>query len=197
MSHLSFDRPTLRPVLGILVIAGVVLLALLPNTGAIPASSTCSYGSCPSTAPATPISWYILLAVLIIVAVALGVLLLLRRRNPPTAAASVEPWSGPTAGAATGGATAGATDGATLPTDGGPAAAYIESDSDVAQPHPEVADAAAGAAAGGAAEGGGDIDSLMQELDKISGEILQRGKPKTPPANSEGSSDDGGEGSGQ
>jgi hypothetical protein len=34
----------------------------------------------------------------------------------------------------------------------------------------------------------------MQELDKISGEILQRGKPKTPPADS---ADEGNEGSGQ
>ena len=188
MSHVSYARPKLRPVLGLLVIAGVTLLAFLPNTGAIPASSSCTYGSCSSTAPATPTSWFILLGALIIVAAALGVLLFMRRRRPPTASGSVEPWSGPTAGAAAAGPAAGAT----MPTDGGPSADYIETDSDVAAPHPEVSEPTEGGA-----EGGGDIDSLMQELDKISGEILQRGKPKTPPANSEGSSEDGGEGQGQ
>jgi hypothetical protein len=185
MSHVTLDRSTVTSVVGLLVIAGVVLLALVPNTGAISASGTCTYGSCPATTPTTPLSWYILLAVLVVVALALGIVLLMRRRRPPTSPSSVEPWSGPTVAAA--GAPAAAE--GSMPTDGGPTADYIETDSDVAQPHPEVPPgAAAGAAAAGAAEGGGDIDSLMQELDKISGEILQRGKPKTPPA-------DGGEGS--
>jgi hypothetical protein len=187
-----------------LVIAGVVLLALVPNSGAIPASSACTYGSCPASTPSTPISWYILLGALIIVAAALAILLLMRRRRSSTPPGSVEPWSGPTEGAAiAGGAAAG---GATMPTDaglsppvaGGAAPAYLETDSDVAQPLPEVPEGAAGGAAGAAAaEGGGDIDSLMQELDKISGEILQRGKPKTPPANAGDTAEEGEQGSGQ
>jgi hypothetical protein len=46
-----------------------------------------------------------------------------------------------------------------------------------------IAGAAAGGAAAGAAgeEAPGDIDSLMGELDRISGEILQRGPGKKPP----------------
>ncbi|HEY6238719.1 MAG TPA: hypothetical protein VIZ68_06005, partial [Thermoplasmata archaeon] len=55
--------------------------------------------------------------------------------------------------------------------------------------------AAAGAGGTAAAEGGeADIDSLMQELDKISGEILKKGPPQkksapAAPTDDEGTSD--------
>jgi hypothetical protein len=65
---------------------------------------------------------------------------------------------------------------------GAPIAAYVETPEDVsaAPPSEAVAGVAAGGAAAAATEP--DIDSLMAELDKISGEILTRGTPpKKPP----------------
>ena len=166
------DRPILFHVAGLVVLAAVLVLAFLPNTGAIPADTSCPYGNCSTTNNGPATLWYVLLGALVLVAAALGAILLLRRRRAPPPAAPVEPWSGPTGGpgeAPGGGPVAPAAVGA---------AAYLETPEDVGHPGPEVP----AAEAPPAAEGGADIDSLMQELDKISGEILQRGKPqKTPP----------------
>ena len=160
------------------VLVGVLLLALLPNTGAIPADSSCSYGTCPNpTAGPAPI-WYALLALLVLVAAVLGVVLLMRRRRQSTPPGSVEPWSGPAPGAL---------GSPSAPLDetgpgGAVAPAYLESPEDYGNAPPEAV-----AETPPPSEGGADIDSLMKELDKISGEILQRGKtaPKTPPTQGE------------
>ncbi|MCI4339779.1 MAG: hypothetical protein L3J73_00720 [Thermoplasmata archaeon] len=167
------DRRILSHVVGLTVIAAVLVVAFLPNTGAIPADTSCPYGNCSTTGNGPATLWYVLLGALVLVAAALGAVLLLRRRRAPAPAASVEPWSGPTSGTLEG------PEGAPAAAAGGVAPAYLETPEDVGHPGPDVP-AGEGAAP---AEGGADIDSLMQELDKISGEILQRGKPqsKTPP----------------
>jgi hypothetical protein len=163
----------LSTVLGLTVIAAVLLLAFLPNTGAIPADTSCPYGNCPTTDNGPATLWYVLLGALVLVAAALGAVLLLRRRRSPTPPEAVEAWSGPTSGAA------GGPEGAPEGPSSGVAPDYLESPEDVGHAPPAVP----GAEGAAPSEGGADIDSLMQELDKISGEILQRGKPqpKTPP----------------
>ena len=164
-------RPRVRLAVGLLVLGAFVAVALLPNSGWVAAAATCQYGSCDSTSGSTISSlWYAVLAVLVLVAIALGVLLLRRRRRAP--AGPVEPWSGDESGGAVGGAE-GPEAANVVPEGAG--APYMEMPTDVGAQPPAMA-ASAGAAAGGAAEEG-DIDSLMQELDKISGEILKRGTP--------------------
>ena len=166
--------------LGVAMIAIIVAAGLAPNTGAVPAQSNCQYGSCPSNA-AFP-WWLVALIVVVVVAALAAALVLLRRRRPPTGtgagpAASTGPSSGAMGGAP--------------PTPPAAAPAYLETPDDVGTnlpnvPTPPASSAPAAAAAGGAgaaagaagAEGEPDIDSLMAELDKISGEILKR--PKTP-----------------
>jgi hypothetical protein len=168
--------------LGVAMVAIIVAAGLAPNTGAIPATSNCQYGSCPAN---TAFPWWAIAAIVIVVVAALAAaLVLLRRRRPPTAAAP--PPSGST------GPTPGAT-GAPPPPPPAAAPAYLETPEDVGRGLPSVAPkpsptvpptavaAAGGAGAAGAAagaEGEPDIDSLMAELDKISGEILKR--PKSP-----------------
>ena len=190
MTSTTTSRPTASAVLVLGVISAILLLALVPNTGAIPAASSCPYGNC-STTSSTPTSWYILLGALVVVAALLGVLLLLRRRSSAAPPAPVEPWSGPSAA---GPAAAGAAAAPAAPVAGAIAPEYLESETDVGHAPPEVP---AAPAAAPAAEGGGDIDSLMQELDNISGEILQRGKPKTPPAEGGGEGEEESGGNGQ
>jgi hypothetical protein len=197
-----------------LVSAGLLVLvisaALLPNLGLVAAQSTCMYGTCPASTSYTP--YYAALAVLAIVAVGLGLLLLMRRRGgggSPGPLTEAEPAtgapggpSGPSAGdaadMAVGAGAVGATVAAspTVPPGAG-GAEYLEGPEDVGAGLPAAAAAAgAGAAAGTAAAQGGneDIDSLMQELDKISGEILKRppgkkdGAPSSDAAADEGTS---------
>jgi hypothetical protein len=177
--------PSLASIAGLGLVLAVLILALLPNTGAIPADASCPYSSCNTgnngSSAATP--WYILLAVLVVIAAALGVLIVLRRRRGVGGSAPpVEEWSGPAAGAAAG------PEGPTMPVEpltptptaaappAAAGAAYLEGPEDVGHALPETP-----AAPEPAAKDESDIDSLMKELDKISGEILKKGKPKTPP----------------
>ena len=75
-------------------------------------------------------------------------------------------------------------------------APYLEQPEDVSSPPSSVTvvpGAVGAAAVVGADAGEADIDSLMQELDKISGEILQRGTPPKkgePPASGSGDETD-------
>lgn len=67
----------------------IVLGALTPNTGALPAQSNCQYGNCTSVSPGSSVplwQWVAVGAVVAALAIA-GLLLLLRHRGrqPPTA----------------------------------------------------------------------------------------------------------------
>lgn len=158
---------------GIAVLAILVGAGLLPNTGAVPASASCPYGNC-STSSSSPVPlWlYGVLGALLIVAAVLAVFLLRRRKTPP--GGPVAAWSGE-AGPAEG--PSGPEGPAVEEGVAGPAAAgatYIEGPEDVGHA-PPVSEAPA------APKGEEDIDSLMKELDKISGEILKRGPPEKKP----------------
>jgi hypothetical protein len=176
MAAESWGRRIVPLALGVGMLAVVLAAALAPNTGAIPAQSSCQYGTCPSST--TPFPWWIVGVIAVIVAaIAIGLLLLTRRRRPPTGTPAA--WT-PPAGST------GAVEGAATPPAGpsggtGASPAYLETPEDVGQSLPPVGAAAAAGAAGGAAAGAAasgeeepDIDSLMAELDKISGEILKR-----------------------
>ncbi len=186
----GWSRRIVPAALGTAMLAILVAAALSPNTGAIPAQSNCTYGTCPSST--TPFPWWIVALVVALVVVALvALLVVMRRRRPPTSGSSMTPWSGGTS----------PPPGANPPTgppSAAPAAAspaYLETAEDVGHAPPAVsvptvaagagAGAAAGAGAGAAAgEGEPDIDSLMAELDKISGEILKRAPKKGSGSNS-------------
>jgi hypothetical protein len=155
-------RPSVVPILLALGMLAVVLAAALgPATGTVAASANCTYGTCPDNGPSA-LTWGLgaLLAAVILI-VALAIILQRRRGPPPAAAGGVAPWAG------------------TPPESPAPAEAppYMETPDDVAAAA-VVGGAAVGAAA--AAEPG-DIDSLMGELDRISGEILKRGPGKKGP----------------
>ncbi|HYK93178.1 MAG TPA: hypothetical protein VEY07_03945 [Thermoplasmata archaeon] len=168
------------PIALAIAMLGVVTLSVLaPITGAVPADTNCPYGVCPSVQN-NLLPWEIALGILILVAVLLALLIALRRRRRGGGGAPgpVEPWTpaGPPAGAGVE---------APMAPPVAPAVVaappvYLETPEDVGAPPPSVPAAApppaAPAAAGGAEA---DIDSLMQELDKISNEILKRGGPKT------------------
>jgi hypothetical protein len=178
------NRRVIPVALGVVLLAIVVAAGLSPNTGAVPAQGNCQYGQCVA---GTGLQWWVLAAIVIIVVAALGAALFLmrRRRSPPRSGMAPPPPPGPTSGAMGGRST---------PPPPPPAAApaYLETPADVGRSLPSVptgapATAAVGGAAGAAGAGAGaaagegepDIDSLMAELDKISGEILKR--PKSPP----------------
>jgi len=177
-------------VLGAALLALLVAAGLSPNTGAVAASSNCGiYNNCPSSGPAFP--WWVVAVVVLIVAIALiAALVLMRRRRPPAAAAPMQAWkdTGPVP-----------PPGASPPPGAGASPAYLETPEDVGHAPPEGATAGAAAAgagaagaAGAAAEGEPDIDSLMAELDKISGEILKRAPKKSPDdEDAEGAGDPG------
>lgn len=148
----------------------VVAAAFLPNAGAVPATSNCTYGQCPSSSGLSPLELASIGAI-VVVGLLVGILVLMRRRRPP--ATPLSPYS---AGSAPPPA---AVMPAAPPPPSGPAAeSYVEGPDDVSTPPPVlVAPGAAPAAAAGpapAADSEPDIDSLMAELDKISGEILKR-----------------------
>lgn len=178
--------------LGVAMVALIVATASAPNVGAVPAQSSCEYNQCVGN---TGLPWWVFaaIAILIVAALAAALVLLRRRRRPPP--------SGLTPYTAAGGPAAGAMGrGPTAPPPGGPN--YIESPEDVGATLPNVpppppptggvatgvvAGAAVGAGAGAVAADAEepDIDSLMAELDKISGEILKRPKnvaEKKPPS---------------
>jgi hypothetical protein len=177
---------------GLGMLALVLGAALAPNTGAVPAQSSCQYGDC-IAGTGIPYWAVAVIAVLVVAALAAALILLRRRRGPP---AAVAPWQGEAPSGPTPGAQGTPTP---APAPKGPTPDYLETPEDVAQPPPAVppgaaAAAGAGAAAGAAAGAGAkaaasdepDIDSLMAELDKISGEILKRQKkPAEPKADDE------------
>jgi len=181
MTSNNRNRRVVPVALGVVLLAIVVAAGLAPNTGAVSAQGNCEYGQCVAN---TGIQWWVLAAIVIVVVAALGAALVLlrRRRSPPRSGMmAAPPPVGPTGGV-----------GPRAPPPPPPAAApaYLETPDDIGRTLPNVPTsppAKAGAAAGGAAgagaagtaaEGEPDIDSLMAELDKISGEILKR--PKSP-----------------
>jgi hypothetical protein len=174
------DQKRIVPiVLGVAMLASIVAAGLLANTntGAAPIQ-TSSIGSTPSSSTVSPYV-YLGVAAAVIVAGLLLALFLLRRRRPPSGTVPpVQAWQG---GPGAGGPP---TVPSPPPPPPGVAPAYLETPADVGHappPAPGTIGAAAGArAAAGAATGepAPDIDSLMAELDKISGEILRRGPKK-------------------
>lgn len=174
---------------GLSMLAILVAVGLSANTGLVKADSSCQYAqTCTSNAGgnSTPLWAWAAIGVIVFLAVLVTALLVLRRRRPPSSGSGeippgVEPWSGPVAGP-------------TAP-EGPGASTYVEGPEDVATAPPDlptppsaVAGAAAGAAVGaaasapGEAEGETNIDALMDELDRISGEMLRKDKPKGPGA---------------
>lgn len=160
-----------------------MLAGFLPNVGTVQASSSCPYGNC-TTSAAIP-AWEIasIVGVVAAVVIAAALIVLRRRRGPapaaPAAAGPLQPWQeGPETAEVPAGAGV---------SPAGPAP-YLEGPEDVGHappsltaPPPKAAGAAAPAAAPAAAtgaEGGSDIDSLMAELDRISGEILKKSPKK-------------------
>ncbi|MCI4366927.1 MAG: hypothetical protein L3K08_04165 [Thermoplasmata archaeon] len=180
--------------LGLAMAFVAIAAALGSGTGATAsagvASSACVYGVCPASSGISPMTLDLLLAGLLVVAIVLGLLIYRDRRNrgPPPA----QPWvdssasSGGPAGPGDAPEMAGAAVGAGAVA-AGAAFPYAESPDDVSAPPPEVPAPATAPVAEGQE---GDIDSLMAELDRISGEILKRGQtPKkgapTPPDSEE------------
>jgi hypothetical protein len=166
---------TIPVALGLAMLAVVVAAGLFPNAGTVQAQSTCPYGGC-TTSSSLP-TWE-LVSILVVIAagvIAAALFLMRRRRRPP--APAVRPWQEtPPAGA-----------GPAAAAPGGPTPPYVETPEDVGHAPPVVSPpAAAGAAAAVAAPAAAepDIDSLMAELDKISGEILK--KPPKKGAGSQG-----------
>lgn len=168
----------------------LVAATLAPLSVAVPADSNCEYGTCPA-ANNNLLPLEIALVVLILAAVILATLILLRRRRRPPTPGPMGAWSGQPPSGATG---AGAAETTTAPIAGaGAAAAYIETPEDVGVPPPAVPQPSTTPPAEGAPEA--DIDSLMQELDKISNEILKRGSPKTPTSSESTEAGEGTQGS--
>lgn len=168
------------------MLAVVVVAALVPNAGTVSAASNCPYGNCPPTSSSFP-AWEIAsIGAIIVLGLLVGLFVLMRRRRPP-------PSEGMAAAGGSGGVPP---SGATQTGPGGPyteentATSYVETPEDVAGPQPNLVGpavgAAGGAAAGAGAESEPDIDSLMAELDKISGEILKR----TPKKGSQSAADE-------
>lgn len=198
MGWFNDHRRVVPVALGVAMFAVVLAAALAPNGGAVPAQTSCQYGVCNSSEPAPIPLWvYIAIGLAILAAIIAAVAILMRRRRrPPVAAAQpwvpqgAEPPPPGDAGAAVGPEAAGlgaaaAVGGATA----GGSTSYVETPQDVGVPPPAIGGAGAATAAGAgagagvaaaSAEGGSDIDSLMAELDKISGEILKRGPGKKP-----------------
>jgi hypothetical protein len=173
MTSTRFRSRIVPVALGLAMLAVVVAAGLSPNTGVVQAQTNTPYSQ-PSSSSISPYV-YLGIAALVIVAGFLLALFLLRRRRPPAAGAPppMQTWQG-----------------APPPPAGGPppaaAPAYLETPEDVGHAPPPVpaakaAEVAAPAAAAPAAAGEAepDIDSLMAELDNISGEILKRA-PKKP-----------------
>jgi uncharacterized protein (TIGR03382 family) len=67
--------------LALALIAIVVLAGVLPGTGVVSASSSCTYGACPASSPFP--YWAIGAAAAVVVVALVAALLLLRRRKPP------------------------------------------------------------------------------------------------------------------
>ncbi len=175
--------------LGVAMLVTVVAAGLAPTVGGVVAQSSCQYGDC-SSGSASPFPWWIVAVVIAVFVVAALLGLLLFRRRPPSQPSPPEAWEPPAGASAAAAPTAGAPPpppvapaGTVAPAPRAAAPAYVETAEDVGQVPPA---AAAGAGAGAAAgEAEPDIDSLMAELDKISGEILKKA-PKQGQGGSEG-----------
>lgn len=183
------------------LLALLLAAALAPGTGALPAQSDCQYGNCTTSQNPTPLwAWAAVGAFLLLLAALIAILLVRHRRRggggapgapPPEATFAPQggaPPFGPEDGALPAAAVA-----APAAMGGAAAPAYVETEEDVAAPPtimPSAPAPAAPAAAPPAPEGSEEpnIDSLMDELDRISGEILKKepkGKgPSPPPADS-------------
>ncbi len=172
------------------MLAVVIAAALVPNAGAVPAASNCPYGQC--TTPSSTPTWELAsIGAIVVLGLLVGLFVVMRRRRRP-------PQETMAGGAAAGGAPP---SGAVQEGPEGPnpeeaaSAAYVETPDDVASPPPNltppatVAGVGAGIASGAEAEP--DIDSLMAELDKISGEILKRTPKKGSPTPSDEDIDEG------
>jgi hypothetical protein len=175
MARTSRSRSLAPLVLALAMLAVVVAAGLTPNTGIVQAQTNSEYGQ-PASSGLSPWAYLAAAAVAIVAALLLALFLMRRRRPPPAATAPpVQAWqSGPGAGGPP-------TTPPTPPPPPGVVPAYLETPADVGHAPPPVP-ATVGTAAGtatapGAVSGGAgpDIDSLMAELDKISGEILKRG----------------------
>jgi len=180
MANRARRRPLIPLVLGVAMLAVVVAAGLAPNTGLVQAQTNSPYSQ-PASSGVSPYL-YLGAALIAIAAIILALLLLTRRRRPPPSTAPpVQAWQEGPAGPS-----------APAPPPPGAAPAYLETPEDVGHAPPIVPAAVGGAgvaggAAAGAAAGGAepDIDSLMAELDKISGEILKRQPKKGDPTSSE------------
>jgi len=170
--------------LGAAMLGTLIAAALSPNIGAVPAAVNAQYGTPAGTS--TPFPWWIVgVVVALVAALVLAYLIVGRRRRPPAAAAAPPETAEPPAGASAG-----------APPSMGASHPYIETPEDVgvAVPTMAVAPPAAAAATPPAtgAEEEPDIDALMAELDKISGEILK----KPPKGGTGGSTSDADAGTG-
>jgi LPXTG-motif cell wall-anchored protein len=175
--------PRIAPlVVGVALLAAVMALSVLPNTGAVSAASNCQYGVCTNSGPSTS-TWLIVLGVLLLIALALFVLIMRGRQKPQGSPQEWEPGSAASTDGS-GGPSPEIPQGVAAGTSLGASAAYVESPDDVSAPETAAVAGAGAAGAAGAASGEEpDIDSLMAELDKISGEILTRGTTgKKPPS---------------
>ncbi len=183
-------HPLVPIVLGSAMLVVVLAAALTPNFGAVAAQSSCPYGNCTSGSGSSfPWTWLFIGLAIIIAAIILALLLISRRRRnpPPEAQAWVPGGAGTTGGApppppSTGTVGAAGAVGGGSAGGGGSAPSYFESPEDVGTVPAAAGTAAVAGGVGaasyaeGSAAGGGDIDSLMAELEKISGEILKKGQ---------------------
>lgn len=179
MSVTSRGRRIVPVALGAAMLAVVIAAAISPNLGAVPAQTNNQYGQGGSSGLSP---WLVggIVAAVVVAALALAFLFLRRRRRPPaTPTAPVQPWQGGPGPAAAPPVPPTPPPAAPLPPPAAPA--YLETPEDVGQAPPTIPPAKGAAAAGTAAEAEPDIDSLMAELDKISGEILKRAPKKGAP----------------
>jgi hypothetical protein len=203
--------------LGLGMLGVVVAAGLTPNTGVVRAASNCTYGQCVAAQP-FPL-WAVAASVaVVVVALLLALLLLRRRRRPGQPPSEWEGPSGPSSGAPPGALgpeetapvmAAGAVAGETTPAwQESPASeAPVEPEPEpvppareyltvptppppvpVAMPATPVTAEPVGAEAAGE-ESEPDIDSLMAELEKISGEILKKSPKKGQAAPAESADD--------
>ncbi len=167
------------------MLAVVIAAALSPNTGVVQAQTNAQYNQSPSST----VSPYLYVGIGVAVALAallVALLLMGRRRRRPPSPPPPQLWQGGPSAPTTAAAVAPPPPSPPPPSPPPPAAhpAYLETPEDVGQAAPTGpivgTGVGAGAAAGAGAEAEPDIDSLMAELDKISGEILKRAPKKGP-----------------
>lgn len=192
---LPTSRRIVPAALGAAMLAVVIAAALAPNTGLAAAQSNCTYGQCPSSSNSVPIWEWATIGAVVVLAALVGLFMLMRRRRgpPPPGGGAVAAGPVPPSGAAGPSAVPEPFSEAPMPPTPGSPAPYLETDEDVGTAPPTLGTpSSAGGAAAGRSETEPDIDSLMAELDKISGEILKRTPKKSaePPAD-EGSNPDG------